>query len=269
MGIRVSLRLGAFYEPPQAHPSREKDGDAGLQALRRQQEQAYALSRKTDAEAWKLASQHDYGGAKKLYEKLAADPRFKHMQNSIANQKQSVRDASEAYSFAMSGISTHFMGKTPITLGGKQYKIVGAKAGQLTLESGGKTTFMAIKDISGLDLFRLAYPGQKERGIEGYINLYRFAVMASDAKSLVPIVDKKLKDEDVDIHEAIIAILKPTLMVMTKPSRATIRVRSRNPNLDNRPVDSTPFFSVGMRDAKLNTTYVLEISKEGRWRKTT
>ncbi len=112
MGVRLSLRLGAYYEPAaeQANPLPEKPGDRDLESLRRQQEQAFALSRKTATEALKLAYEYDYKGAMKKYDALAADPRFKNMQNVIYNQKEAVREASEAFSSAMAAISRDAVG---------------------------------------------------------------------------------------------------------------------------------------------------------------
>jgi len=264
MGLRLVLRLGPEAASPAANRQDHEFTDVQLTALNRQQEQAYAHSHKTDTEARKLASKYDYKGAMKLYDGLAADPRFKNMQNTIANQRQMVRDASEAFSSAMSAISRDAFGGTRIRFGDKIYKIKDSKPGQLTLENDGKETVLAIKDIAGSDLFRLAVLDQKQLGMEGHINLFRFASMARDTKSLIPKATAMLnKFGGGDINAHLITWLKPTLFVMTKPTGATIRIRSRNPNPYNKPVDSTPFFSFAIRDAKLNTTYVLEISKEG------
>jgi|GEM_PF-2180339 len=265
MGVRLSLRLGAYYEPAaeQANPLPEKPGDRDLESLRRQQEQAFALSRKTATEALKLAYEYDYKGAMKKYDALAADPRFKNMQNVIYNQKEAVREASEAFSSAMAAISRDAWGGTRIRLGPKFYKIKDSKPGHLTLESDGKETVMAIKDISGSDLYRFAYPDQKKIGIEGYVNLFQFASMSRDAKSLGPKVARMLEKENVNILKGLLARLKPVLMVTTEPPGATIRIKSQIPDIQRRPIDPTPFFSLGMRDAELNTTYVLEFSKKG------
>ncbi|MDP6360188.1 MAG: DUF1080 domain-containing protein, partial [Planctomycetota bacterium] len=156
-------------------------------------------------------------------------------------------------------------------LDGKTVDVTQFNGRQVILKSGGKVITKSVMKLKHGDVFRLAAPGQQKLGVEGYANLWQFALNAGGArKDLFPIVTEMVKAAKVDITAVEMQRLKPVFLVKTQPQGATIRMRSYEhdqntqapwlePGTNEPPVLFSPF----SRDATLDRTYILEISKKG------
>jgi hypothetical protein len=269
------MKLGLAPPIPEIEPF----ADAELEAIRQEQELRERLSKEADTTAWKLAKQYDFLRALKQYDALMKDPHFENHQNTIINLRDAVQGAFAVFNSVVKRFNDD-VGK-PIQIDGKTYTLKSyLKEGnqlnfKLILEADGKEIMMPLTELKGSDVFRLATPAQEKLGVQGCINLWRFALICGNEALIRKVNELAKKAKVKDFHAEVMARARLVLMVSTTPQGATVRVLSRKPNPRNKPVDKTPFFSVGTRDVvaiervdkpirkALRVTYVLEISKKG------